>query len=82
MDLVCTTCGEPWDMDYVLHEEPESFERVGGNITHCPCCETTSQEDISPQQREKLEIIENLAELLGDDIDGLAAEIEDLGLDK
>ena len=27
MDLICLTCGEPWDIDTVLHEMPEDFER-------------------------------------------------------
>ncbi len=32
MDLVCCGCGEPWDLYYVLHEEPEGFQpRWGGN---------------------------------------------------
>ena len=32
MDLICTCCGEPWDIYHVLHEEPEGFDRQGGRI--------------------------------------------------
>ena len=30
MDLLCTCCGEPWDIYHVLHEEPEEFDRRAG----------------------------------------------------
>lgn len=38
-DLTCTGCGEPWELYYVIHEDPKSFERDGALITKCPCCE-------------------------------------------
>lgn len=81
MDILCVNCGEPWEMDYVLHESPKDFERVGGVIKKCPCC---PKDGIAPnldnQTKAKLEIVESLGEVLGDDIDGLAAELEDFGL--
>ena len=30
MDLICTCCGEPWDVDYVLHEEPTNLTAKAG----------------------------------------------------
>jgi hypothetical protein len=75
MDIYCTNCGEPWSPYYVLHEEPEAFERAGGDITHCPCCESRGKSD-----NPNLMIVGALAGALGDDIDGLAAAIEDFGL--
>ena len=27
MDVICTCCGEPWDIYHVLHEEPQAFDR-------------------------------------------------------
>ncbi len=53
MDLVCTRCGEPWDVDYVLHEEPEGFKRKGGRIDHCPVCPKLKPEH-SREEQERL----------------------------
>jgi hypothetical protein len=81
MDLVCTTCGEPWDLDYVLHDEPEGFERKGAAIVGCPVCkERQHGKDLDPEVRERLSAARELGQLLGDDVDGYAAELEDLGL--
>lgn len=81
MDLICVNCGEPWDMDHVLHEEPESFERKGGVIKHCPCCPNDgSAPELDTDKQAKLEIIETLGEIMGDDVDGFASELEDYGL--
>jgi len=79
MDLVCIRCGEPWDMDYVRHEEPEAFKRSGGRIDHCPCCPEEKPKH-SAKQQERLDAIAALADLLGDDIDGLAGTLDDFGL--
>jgi hypothetical protein len=79
MDLICTSCGEPWDLDHVLHEEPEEFERKGALITHCPCCKERT-EPLTEAERERLEDVRMVSELLGDDVDGAAAMLEDLGL--
>jgi hypothetical protein len=79
MDLVCTRCGEPWDVDYVLHEEPLGFRRRGGRIDRCPVCPEETPEH-SPEERHRLIAIRELANLLGDDIDGLATSLEDFGL--
>ncbi len=79
MDLICTRCGEPWDLDYVLHDAPGDFKRTGGLITHCPSCPTEEPKH-PPAQRERLAAIAMLAGLLGNDIDGLAASLEDFDL--
>lgn len=79
MDLVCTRCGEPWHIEYVLHEEPAAFIRTGGLIRRCPCCRHC-QPELSPTERGRLDAIKELATLLGDDVDGLAAMIEDFDL--
>jgi len=79
MDLLCTTCGEPFDMDHVLHEEPAAFKRSGAAITGCPCCKANDYgKALPPAQRAKLDAARELGELLGDDVDGYAAELEDL----
>jgi len=79
MDVYCTRCGEPWDIDYVLHEEPEGFGRCNGVITSCPCCQG-KKVDLSPAEKEQLAAIREISKMFGDDLDGLAAELEDLGL--
>ena len=79
MDLVCTSCGEPWDLDHVLHEEPELFTRAGAAIVACPCCKSRTGE-LTTEERAKLAAARELGELLGDDVDGYAAELADLGL--
>ena len=80
MDLPCTNCGEPWDMDYVLHEAPNEFTRTHGRIDRCPTCPATGRPQLSAAKRARLDAIAELADMLGNDIDGLAAELEDFGL--
>lgn len=79
MDLVCIRCGEPWDMDYVLHDDPGAFKRRGGRIERCPCCPKETPRH-SAKEQGRLETVAALADLLGDDVDGLAATLEDLEL--
>jgi len=79
MDLVCTRCGEPWHVDYVLHEEPEDFERKGGLIYRCPTC-PKGKPKLSPERREELAAVREVGELLGSDVDGFAAMLEDFNL--
>lgn len=76
MDLICTSCAEPWDLDYVLHDEPEGFEREGAAIVSCPCCKER-KDKLSGKERAKLRVAAELGQLLGDDVDGYAAELED-----
>ncbi|MBN2562362.1 MAG: hypothetical protein JXQ75_15665 [Phycisphaerae bacterium] len=66
-------------MDYVRHEEPEAFKRRGGRIDHCPCCPEEKPKH-SAKEQERLDAIAALADLLGDDIDGLAGTLDDFGL--
>jgi hypothetical protein len=79
VDLICTTCGEPWDFYYVLHDEPESFSREGAAIVNCPCC-PGKPEDLSEAQKDLLAAAKELGRLLGDDVNGYAAQLEDMGL--
>lgn len=79
MDLVCTRCGEPWDIDHVLHDEPEAFDRLNGVIRRCPAC-PECEPHLWPEERARLETIRALGEVLGDDIDALAATLEDFDL--
>ena len=80
MDLPCINCGEPWDMDYVLHEAPHEFTRTHGRIDRCPACPAISRPPLSAVEQDRLAVVAELADILGDDIDGLAVELEDNGL--
>jgi hypothetical protein len=79
MDLICTNCGEPWDLYHILHDaEPGDFERTGGLVTRCPCCEENSRTPLTQSQRDRLSTIAEMAPLFGDDVDGFACFLEDL----
>ena len=77
MDLVCTSCGEPWDMDHVLHDDPTAFGRDGAAVNSCPCCRLQTR-SFSKEDRERLDAARELGQLLGDDVDGYASELQDL----
>jgi hypothetical protein len=79
MDLPCINCGEPWDMDFVLHEAPHEFTRPHGRIDRCPACPATGRPPLSAAEQQRLAVVAELADILGPDIDGLAAELEDFG---
>ena len=79
MDLICTSCGEPWEMDYALHDNPGEFKRTGAAIVHCPCCKDRKTA-LSKEEQEKLLAARELGILLGDDVDGYACQLEDMGL--
>ena len=79
MDIRCSSCGEPWDVDHVLHEaEPGEFDRQGGLIRRCPCCKENRRTPLSAKERARLAAIAEVAPLFGDDLDGLAAFLEDM----
>ncbi len=73
MDLYCKRCGEPWDFDYVQHEM-ESNERQRFHAGKgCPSCYGKAV----GKRPFRAMIAEALGDVLGDDLDGLAAEMED-----
>lgn len=79
MDLICTNCAEPWELDTVLHDDPQDFERSGAAVVRCPACpKDGSQPNLSRETRAALLAAREAGELLGDDVDGYAAMLEDL----
>lgn len=74
MDLYCKRCGEPWEMDYVNFEmtsqERNHFKAGEG----CPCCYGKPAPAKRPLRAELQQVLEDV---LGDDVDGIAAELED-----
>jgi hypothetical protein len=73
MDLYCKRCGEPYEIDYVnwdmTPDEKKNFKTGAG----CPSCFGKPVE----KRPFRAEMSDALESILGDDIDGLAAEMED-----
>lgn len=89
MDVHCCNCREPWDQYFLRHElaeeSPTSLSEEGWKfghnrlvVLHCPACPRSGSG--LPDSQERSEIVEELAQLLGDDEDGLAATLEDFDL--
>lgn len=83
MDLYCTKCGEPWELDSLhdLVEEgrAESFTRARVLFQNQGCeafgCTHNSERDSEVALASSL-----MFDMLGDDVDGIAAMMEDFGL--
>jgi len=80
MDLLCTRCGEPWDAwlnsGDMTPEEVKRFKAGEG----CPCCYGKPDSEVHNRAPESSYIQSELAAVLGDDTDGLAAMMEDFNL--
>lgn len=73
MDIYCTKCGEPWDID-CLHDPAEyDLTLRGRTIIECGGCLGV---DIKSRPAVAL-AAEALGDLMPDDPDGVAAMIED-----
>jgi hypothetical protein len=61
-----------------LHELPEGFERAYRKFRRDGCAVfETSHGTVNPELAELAEVAGILMDLLGDDVDGVAAELED-----
>ena len=83
MDLLCQRCGEPWDVlgmtDEFTPRERVAFNRGQG----CPSCEGKAPERFAARAESTSfarEVQTEMRYLLGDDVDGLAAMMDDFGL--
>jgi len=75
VDVYCPRCGEPWDLYYVQHEMTSEERRDFWNSKGCPCC-------INKEVKERPDralATAVLRDVLGDDVDGIAATLDDLG---
>jgi hypothetical protein len=78
MDLYCPVCGEPWDL-YELHGVPGvRFEEARRRFASegCAVFGSTHNSAVDSDRAAKSAV---LHQLLGDDIDGIAGLMEDLG---
>ena len=81
MDIYCCNCGEPYDMYCITDPEEregmisEGAEIVKNRLVKCPCCPADGELDES--QKDRALFSEVAHDLLGDDIDGIAAILDD-----
>lgn len=85
MDIACPRCGEPWDVDS-LHLEAEeserSFSEVRADFAKRGCLALATAfgpQSCQPVRNFKTAATSALFDLLGDDVDGIASELADLG---
>lgn len=77
MDIYCPVCGEPWNLD-ALHDVPGvAFESARRRFARegCRVFGSTHNSAVDSDRAAKSAV---LHQLLGDDIDGIAALMEDL----
>ncbi|MPZ50845.1 MAG: hypothetical protein GEU75_16360 [Dehalococcoidia bacterium] len=78
MDIYCPVCGEPWDHNELHDVEGVRFEEARRRFASegCRVFGSTHNSTVDTDKATKSAL---LHELLGDDIDGIAALMEDLG---
>ena len=74
MDIYCQRCGEPWDAYGVRHGDMTPEERVRFlSVEDCPGCHGKEV----AERPFRAQVMSAMRDILGDDIDGIAAEMED-----
>jgi len=84
MDIYCNRCGEPWDVD-TFHDVADdlgvSFDAALARFYADGCAGTgwVKRCDVAPDgpARVRASVSGMLAEVLGDDVDGIASELAD-----
>jgi hypothetical protein len=72
-DLYCQRCGEPFELDYIMNDmTPEEKKNFETGVC-CPACKGENVE----KRPFRSQIQNALRGVLGDDVDGLASEMED-----
>ena len=75
LDIYCPRCGEPWDVYSLNHDmSAEEAQRLKAG-QGCPCCHGREIE----HRPDRAVVAGALMSVLGDDLDGLAATLEDFG---
>jgi len=73
MDLYCQRCGEPFE-HYYVHQEMTPTERM--QFLKGECCPSCRGKEVK-RRPFRAELASAMSDMLGDDTDGLAAEMED-----
>jgi len=75
MDLYCQVCGEPYELDYIEHELSHDAKGAFYAGVGCEACKWGANK---PARRPfNAELASAMADIMGDDIDGIAAAMED-----
>ncbi len=83
MDVRCPVCAEPWDTDE-LHYLDIPFKQAYRKFQIEGCAVFGNRHNIPQDEEERRRIndqtaiIRGMYDILGDDVDGAAAEMEDL----
>jgi len=83
MDIKCPFCREPWDNDSIhdyAGEVDSTYAEVSKLFRTKGCGVAFSEWGITCKKSARNGDLLALAELLGDDLDGYASMVEDLGL--
>jgi hypothetical protein len=75
MDTYCPRCSEPWEVLYITDEFSPRKRQEFYDGKGCPACE--GREAPAPEDNLRGEAAGMLQELYGDDVDGIAADLED-----
>lgn len=85
MDILCPKCSEPWEIDclhdLVEEEKYSSFDQAFKKFRKVGCAALDSKcynHQVSDLRLQQIQII---YDLMGDDVDGCASSFEDLGLE-
>ena len=73
MDVYCQHCGEACDTYHLYHDMEPEYRKMFKDGKGCDCCEGKGE----PANIMLTEAMAVVAELLGDDIDGMAAMMDD-----
>ena len=77
-DLHCLRCGEPWDIQSVLHEFSEEEKNDFFGEKGCPVCRNKEQPLRSILSESQQEQIRGMRSLSGDDFDSMAVIEEEI----
>jgi hypothetical protein len=81
MDINCPKCGEPWDAEelhYVAEENQTTFSEELAKFRRTGC-EVFGEQHADPADQRKALAATIAFDLMGDDVDGIASFMEDLG---
>lgn len=82
MDVYCTVCGEPWDvgeLPYLADELEMPLKELRQKFLSDGCKVFGNSACVSPEDGQSLRSMATsvLAELSGDDFDGIASDLDD-----
>jgi hypothetical protein len=79
MDIRCPICGEPWEMDELhdlIPDECEDYHKAVSLFRNKGCEAFGCEHNSIPDDNAAL-LSSMLMDILGDDVDGLASELDD-----